>query len=93
VIAFVAFAAWTERRGGREPVVAFDDPPRPANYPPVDTSVSDTPLGQPPPVPEPAGPVEFAVTQPDSGDPATWDPRRPFRYVVNPSGAPPMGAE
>lgn len=61
---------------------------RPPGYPPVDDTVSDAPLGTPPPAPSPAGPYEFMATQDSSPDPVAWDPCRPVRYVVNATGAP-----
>ena len=91
VVAALAFA-WMQTRGS---VVAVGDSRtsvRPADYPPVDDSVSDSPLGTPPPAPLDPGPYEFVQMQQDGSGPIAWDPCRPIRYVVNPSGAP-AGAE
>lgn len=64
---------------------------RPDTYPPIDKSVSDTPLGTPPAAPDPAGTYKFLQLQEGSDQPVAWDPCRPVRYVVNPNGAPPGG--
>lgn len=78
-------------QGGSDALVAIVQPtvPRPADYPPVDESAADAPLGTPPPAPASPGAYEFLLTQRGSDTPVTWDPCRPIRYVVNPAGAPP----
>lgn len=78
-------------QGGTDAVTTvFETPaPRPSDYPPIESDVSDTPLGTPPPVPLVPGPYEFALAQDDTDQPVTWDPCRTVRYVVNPAGAPP----
>lgn len=52
---------------------------------------SRDPLGTPLPVPADAGPYEFMAVQPGGGQPVTYDPCRPLRYVVNERQAPPGG--
>nr|WP_287392431.1 matrixin family metalloprotease [Candidatus Microthrix sp.] len=56
--------------------------------PPSDAS--DTPLGNPPPRPQPGGSYAFVQMRPDAPDkPVTYDPCRTIRYVVNDAAAPP----
>lgn len=78
-------------QGGSDALVAIVQPtvPRPADYPPVDESATETPLGTPPPPPASPGAFEFIATQRGSDTPVAWDPCRPIRYVVNSTGAPP----
>ena len=88
-IGIVAGLAWTQTSGSNTGLTSANASARPADYPPVDTSASDEPLGTPPPAPQPAGPYEFVQTQQVGTGPIAWDPCRPIRYVVNSSGAPP----
>lgn len=46
------------------------------------------PLGRPPAVAHGVGSFEFLATQPHDGEPVTYDPCKPIRYVVNDSLAP-----
>lgn len=63
-------------------------------YPPPDRSASKVPVGRPPTLPAgTAGLHAFAQRQPGTDAPVAWDPCRRVRYVVNPVGAPPGGAQ
>lgn len=97
VLAMIGGVAWAYATGnlgdfdtpdGVADSTRITQPPRPDNYPPSDGSASTEPLGTPPPVPQNPGAFEFLANQPDSDDPVAWDPCRPIRYVVNPTGAP-----
>ncbi len=94
IIGGLAWAYTTGNLGGLSTLDGVADstritqPPRPDSYPPIDESASTEPLGTPPPVPQNPGAFEFLANQPDSNDPVAWDPCRPIRYVVNPTGAP-----
>jgi hypothetical protein len=91
VIALIGTLYWVSNRQGLEVAIPGAPPQmqRPPDYPPIDESVADAPLGTPPPAPAEGGAFEFLHTQQTSGAPVTWDPCRPIRYVVNPAGAPP----
>jgi hypothetical protein len=84
-VGLVAVVVWMNYSNNVSMVAS---PQRPENYPPQDLSVSDEPLGVPPAAPNPSGPYEFVMKQPDGGGPVAWDPCRTVRYVVNPTGAP-----
>ncbi len=91
VIALIASAVWytTGRRSsGPETGTVQQSEVSTTDSPPPGEGASDTPLGAPPPAPDPPGPYEFMRTQPDSDRPVAWDPCRPVRYVINPAGAP-----
>jgi hypothetical protein len=63
-------------------------------YPSPDPAASKVPLGRPPALSaDAAGPYAFAQQQSLSSAPVAWDPCRQIRYVVNPTGAPPGGAQ
>lgn len=92
VIALVVGGVWyTMGRGGSDPTASPSQSVlvQPTNRPPPDPSASEVPLGVPPPAPDPPGAFEFVRTQPEDDGPVAWDPCRPVRYVVNPTGAPP----
>ena len=93
VIALIGAAIYLTTNRSGEALAGDPGAGRPSNWPPAADDVSDTPLGTPPPVPAEKGPFVFASTQDGSAEPITWDPCRPIRYVVNPSGAPPGGQE
>src|SRR5262249_2954180 len=62
--------------------------------PPPSREEASHPLGKPSPVPAGTGDFQFMAHQP--GHPAeavAFDPCRPIHYVVNPTGAPPDGAQ
>jgi hypothetical protein len=88
-VVFVAGMAWVQYRDGGD----AEGPNRPVNYPPIDKAAATEPLGQPPPIPQPAGPFEFSLTQNVGTGPVAWDPCRPIRYAVNPAGAPSGGEQ
>lgn len=60
---------------------------------PTPQTEATTPLGAPPPVPEPAGPFEVLRNQRVGTGPVTWDPCRPIRYVVEATGGPPEATQ
>jgi len=87
----VGGAVWYESRsdgpGGAPPQASA----RPKDYPLLDKSASKKPLATPPPAPPSPGGFEFMATQKVGTGPVAWDPCRPVRYVVDPTGAPPGG--
>jgi len=90
VIALVATGIVLASGRGEELVQGTPELRRPADWPPADTTASEVPLGSPPALPAATGPYEL-LNQHEDGSPVTWDPCRPIRYVVNPTGAPPGG--
>ncbi|KLR59940.1 Matrixin [Actinobacteria bacterium IMCC26207] len=84
-VGLVAVVVWMNYSNNGSMVAS---PQRPENYPPQDSAVSQEPLGVPPAAPNPSGPYEFLMKQPDGGGPVAWDPCRPVRYVVNSTGEP-----
>lgn len=94
LIVVLVAAFWFTGRGENLPAgLGGTQVERPDTYPPIDESVSDSPLGTPPAAPEPAGTFAFLQLQDDGTTPVAWDPCRPVRYVVNPVGSPPGGNE
>ncbi len=81
-VVFVAGMAWVQYRDGGLFGQTSDTASRPSDYPPVDKSASPDPLGQPPPIPQPAGSFQFSLTQDVGTGPVAWDPCRPKGTVL-----------
>jgi hypothetical protein len=95
-----ASASW--RDGARAEDLESDDPDEPTGQddgaaatttePATTTTAPPERLAPAPVPPSEPGPHAFLAEE-DDGDPISWDPCEPIRYVVNARTAPPEGAE